>query len=145
MIAYRARLAQIEAGLGPRPSEADRWRSQHSHEWFTLEWNARRQAVLDRDIDAIIATHARDRRVAAWLQDTAEAFDEIRQGDLVIDWAQQATDFNDSLAAREEQHRPLEFGGHLPDDVDRLCLQRAQMAQFVLPGGGGPPSSDHWS
>ena len=29
MIAYRARLAQIGAGLGPRPSEADRWRSQH--------------------------------------------------------------------------------------------------------------------
>jgi hypothetical protein len=82
MVAYRARLMQIEAGLGQRPSPADHWTSQHSHEWFTLEWNARRLAVLDRDIDAIIRTHARDRRVAAWLQDTAEAFEEIGQIDL---------------------------------------------------------------
>jgi hypothetical protein len=48
MAAYRARLAEIEADLGQRPSQADRWRSQHSHEWFTLDWNARRLAVLDR-------------------------------------------------------------------------------------------------
>ncbi|OBJ82593.1 hypothetical protein A9W97_23660 [Mycobacterium gordonae] len=117
MVAYRARLAQIEAGLGPRPSEADRWRSQHSHEWFTLEWNARRLAVLDRDIAGIIATHARDRRVAAWLQDTAEALEEIGQTDLAIDWAKQATDFNDGHQSRRaadywcellDQHRPHE-------------------------------------
>jgi hypothetical protein len=56
MVAYRQRLIQIEAGLGQRPSHADRWTSGHSHEWFTLEWNARRLAVLDRDIDAIIRT-----------------------------------------------------------------------------------------
>lgn len=30
------------------------------------------------DIDAIIRTHAKDRRVAAWLEDTAEAFEEAR-------------------------------------------------------------------
>jgi hypothetical protein len=30
-----------------------------------IEWNARRLAVLDRDTDAIIRTHARDRKVAA--------------------------------------------------------------------------------
>lgn len=117
MVAYRARLAQIEAGLGPRPSEADHWRSQHSHEWFTLEWNARRLAVLDRDVEAIIATHARDRRVAAWLQDTAEAFDEIGQTDLAIDWAKQATDFSDGHQSRRaadywcellDQYRPHE-------------------------------------
>ncbi len=41
------------------------------------------------------------------------------------------------LAAREQQHRPLELGGHLPNDVDRLCLQRTQVAQFVLSDGGG--------
>jgi hypothetical protein len=117
MVAYRARLTQIEADLGPRPSDADRWTSQHSHEWFTLEWNARRLAVLDRDIEAIIATHARDRRVAAWLQDTAQAFDEIGQTDLAIDWAKQATDLNDGHQSRRaadywcellDEHRPHE-------------------------------------
>ena len=117
MAAYRARLMQIEAGLGQRPSQADRWTSGHSHEWFTLEWNARRLAVLDRDIEAIIRTHARDRRVAAWLQDTAEAFEEIGQTDLAIDWAKQATDFNDGHQSRRaadywcellDKHRPHE-------------------------------------
>lgn len=115
MVAYRERLAQIEAGLGPRPS--NRLASGHSHEWFTLEWNARRLAVLDRNIEAIIATHARDRRVAAWLADTAEAFDEIGQIDLAIDWAKQATDFGDGHQSRRaadywcallDEHRPHE-------------------------------------
>lgn len=39
------------------------------------------------------------------------------------------------LAAGEQQNGPLEFGGHLPDDVDRFGLQRAQVAQLVLAGG----------
>jgi hypothetical protein len=42
-----------------------------------IEWNARRLAALDRELDAIIRTDARDRKVAAWLEDTAEAFEEI--------------------------------------------------------------------
>lgn len=92
MKAYRKRLADVEAKLGPRPAE--RWNSGHSHEWFTLDWNAQRLAVLDHDIDAIIRTHAKDRKVAAWLQDTAEAFEEIGEIDLAIDWAKQATDFD---------------------------------------------------
>jgi len=91
---YRARLAEIEAGLGPRPTEEQRWRSAHSHAWLTIDWNAQRLAVLDRDVDAIIRTHARDRRVAAWLQDTAEALAEIGKTDLAIEWAKQATDFD---------------------------------------------------
>ena len=45
------------------------------------------------------------------------------------------------LAAGEQQHRPLELGGHLPNDVDGLGLQRAQMAQFVLAGREGPAVS----
>ena len=116
MQAYRKRLAEIEAGLGPRPSEDDRWSSPHSHEWFTLDYNAQRLAVYDRDIDAIIRTHARDHRVAAWLEDTAEAFEEIGELDLAIDWAQQATDFpgggHQALKAGEywckllAEHRP---------------------------------------
>lgn len=115
--AYRDRLDEVQASLGPRPSEGDRWQSAHSHEWFTLDWNERRLAVLDHDIDAIIRTHARDRKVAAWLQHTAEAFEEIGELDLAIDWAQQATDFDrghQSLKAADywcrllEDHRPAE-------------------------------------
>ncbi len=115
--AYRKRLAEVEAKLGPRPSEDERWSSGHSHAWFTLDWNARRLAVLDHDIDAIIRTHARDRKVAAWLQDTAEAFEEIGEMDLAIDWAKQATDFDrghQALKAADywcgllEAHRPAE-------------------------------------
>ena len=112
---YRARLAHIQQSLGPRPTESDRWTSPHSHDWFTLDWNAQRLAVLDRDIDAIIRTHARDRRVAAWLQDTAEAFEEIGEIDLAIDWAKQAADLDrghQALKAADywcrllDEHRP---------------------------------------
>jgi hypothetical protein len=42
---YRARLAQIQQRLGPRPTESDRWTSPHSHDWFTLDWNDQRLAV----------------------------------------------------------------------------------------------------
>jgi hypothetical protein len=73
--------------------------------------------VLDHDIDAIIRTHAKDGRVAAWLEDTAEALEEIGEIDLAIDWAKQATDFDrghQSLKASDywcrllETHRPSE-------------------------------------
>ncbi|TCN41232.1 hypothetical protein EV641_13315 [Rhodococcus sp. SMB37] len=115
MADYRAKLLETEAGLGARPSEDERWSSPHPHEWFTLDWNARRLAILDRDIEAIIRTHARDRKVAAWLKDTAEAFEEIGEIDLAIEWAKQATDFDrghQSLSAADywcvllEKHRP---------------------------------------
>ncbi len=72
-----------------------------------LDWNDRRLAVFDRDVDAIIRTHARDRKVAAWLQDTAQAFEEIGEiGEIgvAIDWAHQATDHapgHQSLKAAE--------------------------------------------
>jgi hypothetical protein len=118
MATYRARLSDIEAGLGPRPSAEDLWRSRHSHEWFVIEWNARRLAVLDRDIDAIIRSHARDRRVAGWLEDTAEAFEEIGEIELALDWARQATEF-------DRGHQSLKAAGywckllaeHLPDEL----------------------------
>jgi hypothetical protein len=118
MATYRARLSNIEAGLGPRLSVEDLWTSRHSHAWFVIEWNARRLAVLDRDIDAIIRSHARDRKVAAWLEDTAEAFEEIGEIDLALDWAKQATDFDrghQSLKAAGSwcellaEHRPAEL------------------------------------
>ena len=82
MAAYRKRLAEVETRLGPQPSAEDRWTSGHAHEWFTLDWNAQRLAILDHDIEAIIRTHARDRKVAAWFENTAEAFEEICEIDL---------------------------------------------------------------
>jgi tetratricopeptide (TPR) repeat protein len=115
---YRAKLADLEARLGPRPSEEDRWRFPYSHEWFTLDWNAQRLAVLDRDVGAIIRTHARDRRMAARLQDTAEALAEIGEFDLAIEWARQGLDVgpgHQSLQAGEywcamlAEHRPDEL------------------------------------
>lgn len=117
MAAYRKRLAEVEAKLGPRPSLDERWNSGHSHDWFILGWNAQRLAVLDHDIDAIIRTHAKNRKVAAWLEDTAEAFEEIGEIDLAIDWAKQATDFDrghQSLKAADywcgllEAHQPAD-------------------------------------
>ena len=42
------------------------------------------------------------------------------------------------LATGEQQHRALEFGGHLADDVDRLCLDGPQVRQLVLPRDGAP-------
>lgn len=90
--AYRARLDQQRAALGTPPPLGARWDSPHAHDWFTLDWNAQRLAVLDRDVEAIITTHARDRRVAAWLEDTSEALEEIGEVDLAIDWAQQAAE-----------------------------------------------------
>ena len=68
-------------------------------EWFTLDWNAQRLAVLDRDVEAIIRTHARDRKVAAWLQDTAEALAEIGEFDLAIDWVRQALEVGSGSVA----------------------------------------------
>jgi tetratricopeptide (TPR) repeat protein len=118
MASYRAKLADLEARLGRRPSEEERWTAVHRAEWFTLDWNAQRLAVLDRDVEAIIRTHARDRRVAAWLQDTAEALAEIGEVDLAIEWARQALDVgpaHQSLKAGEywcallAEHRPVEL------------------------------------
>jgi hypothetical protein len=82
-----------------------------------LEWNDRRLAVLDRDVDAVIRTHARDRRVAAWLEDTAEALEEIGEIDLAIDWAKRAVEFDrghQALKASDRwcrlltEHRPAD-------------------------------------
>lgn len=82
-----------------------------------LEWNAGRLAVLDHDIDEIIRTHAHDRRVAAWFEDTARAFEEIGEFDLAIDWAQQAAYLDVGHQSRKAgdywctllaEHRPAE-------------------------------------
>jgi len=118
MARYRRKLDEIAAALDLCPSEDDRWSTPHGHEGFVLNWNAQRLAVHDRDIDAIIRTHAKDRRVAAWLQDTAEAFEEIGEIDLAIDWARQAAEFDSGHQAKQAadywakllaEHRPQEL------------------------------------
>lgn len=118
MAAYRAKLAERAAALGARPPEDQRWSSAHSHAWFILDWNAKRLAVYDRDVEAIIRTHARDRRVAAWLHDTAVALREIGEVDAAIDWAKQATDFDDGHQARRAAEYWCELlCAHRPDEL----------------------------
>ncbi|MEE4025040.1 hypothetical protein V1Y59_18285 [Gordonia sp. PKS22-38] len=115
MARYRRRLDEIRTGLGPLP---DDWRTSFRHDLFTLDHNDCRLAVLDRDVDAVIRTHARDQGVAAWLDDTAKALAEIDEYDRAIDWAQRATEFDrghQSLTASETwcalvaAHRPDEL------------------------------------
>ena len=116
--AYRARLDAVRSGLGPEPPASQPWADLDPHRRWVLEWNDRRLAVLYHDIDAIIRTHAKDQKVAAWLQDTAKAFEEIDEIDLAIDWARQALDigpWHQSLQAADywcdllDQHRPSEL------------------------------------
>ena len=118
MKAYRARLDAVRARLGPDPAESERWSAPYRHERWVLERIDQRLAVHDRDVDAIIRTHARDRRVAAWLHDTAKAFEEIGEIDLAIDWARQAVDHHPAHQAQEAaeywcellaRHRPVEL------------------------------------
>lgn len=112
MNTYRNRLDAVRSTLGPPQSAADALSGPHRHERFLLEWNDQRLAVFDRDFDAIIATHARDRRVAAWLQDTAQAFEEIGEFDLAIDWARQATEHHPT-------HQALQAAGYWCDLLAR--------------------------
>ncbi|CAN5867961.1 hypothetical protein BH09ACT7_BH09ACT7_23210 [soil metagenome] len=112
MASYRRKLDEHAATLGERPPRFA------SGAWFTLDWNARRLAVFDRDVDAIIRTHARDRRVAAWLTDTARALMEIGEVDAAIDWAQQATDLDNGHQARHASGYWCELlSEHRPDEL----------------------------
>lgn len=89
---YRSRLRAVEDGLGEKPGWGERWSSSHSHEWFVLLWNEQRLAVLDRDVEAIIRTHAGDQNRAAFIEDAALALEEIGEIDLAISWARRATE-----------------------------------------------------
>jgi hypothetical protein len=103
---YRAKLAEVEASLPPalteeqerlrfenRFTDRDGWDRvfEGRHTRFTLEYNAQRLAVVDRDPQAVIATHVRDGK-APWLHDTAKALAEIGEYDLAIDYANRGAD-----------------------------------------------------
>lgn len=118
MASYRSRLEGVRARLGPEPSGSDRFTVPDRHQRWVLDFNDRRLAVLDRDVEAIIRTHARDRQVAAWFHDTAQALAEIGECDRAIDWACAAMDVgprHQSLAAADywctllAEHRPAEL------------------------------------
>jgi len=115
---YRDQLQRLRDELGPRPGEGEGRTAPGGHTRFALDWNARRLAVLDRDVDAIIATHARDRAVPRWLHDTAEALAEIDRPDLAIDWAKQATDHGDGhQSLQAAQYWCALLAEHRPDQV----------------------------
>lgn len=97
--AYRHRLGEIRERVGHPP--ADRLASSHRHEHWVLSWNEQRLAVLDRDADAVIRTHAHDRRIARWFHDTAVALVEIDRIDLATDWARQGTGIDPFHQAQE--------------------------------------------
>jgi hypothetical protein len=112
---YRIKLAELEAGLGPEPTEEqerarfegrsddpDGWRrlADSRHTRFLLAYNARRLAVVDRDAAAVIATHVRDGK-APWLHDTAKALAEIDELEPAIDHAKRAADVDRGWQARD--------------------------------------------
>jgi hypothetical protein len=101
---YRERLDVIRSSLAPEPPESDRWSVPDRHERWVLEWNDQRLAVLDRDVEAIIRTHARDRKVATWLCDTAQALEEVGEIDLAIDRARSQRTRTGELARRLVRH-----------------------------------------
>lgn len=114
---YRSRLDQVQQGLASEP-DLDAWQDLDRYKRWVLDWNARRLAVLDRDVEAIIRTHARDRKVAAWFHDAAKALEEIGETELAIEWARRATDFDhghqaqraaESWCALVEEYHPDEL------------------------------------
>ena len=106
-----------------RPDTEHRWGAPHSYDWFVLDWNARRLAVLDRDVEAVIRTHARDRKVAAWSEDTARALAEIGEIDLSIDWARQATEFDHGHQALKASRYWCELlAENRPGELLAACL-----------------------
>lgn len=86
---YRNEIAAIRDQLPPPTDNVSQrsWRFESR-----LNHNARRLAVLDEDVDAIIATHAGDEQYSRQLLDTAKAFEEIGRINLALDWAQRAAD-----------------------------------------------------
>ncbi|WP_341358293.1 DUF6880 family protein [Georgenia sp. M64] len=122
--AYRDRLAEIRGRLGAEPAEGEWWRSESTHEWFTLHHNEQRLAVLDRDVEEIVRTHARDRKVAAWLHDTAEALEEIGEIDLAVDWARRATEHDRGhQSLRAARYWCSLLAAHRPDELSAARLQ----------------------
>lgn len=96
-----ARLREHVEDLRARVAAQPLREHGYSHEASLLSWFDQRLAVLDRDIDAIIRTHLRDAKVAAWFTDTAKALAEVERYDLAIEWARKAMEFGLGHQARQ--------------------------------------------
>ncbi|HCX85237.1 MAG TPA: hypothetical protein DHV14_08905 [Micrococcales bacterium] len=110
----REHVEELRAQVAAQPAREH----GHSHEAFLLSWFDQRLAVLDRDVDAIVRTHLRDGKVAAWFTATAKALAEIERYDLAIDWACQAMEFDLGHQARQGGDYWWQLlGEHQPDSL----------------------------
>ncbi|MCL1898172.1 MAG: hypothetical protein FWG16_05060 [Micrococcales bacterium] len=124
MAQYREALADFASTLGPKPARSDTWSSAHAHQWYVLEWNDKRLAVLDRDVDQIIATHLGDAKVAVWFEDVAKALAEIGEYDLAIEWAKKATGFGPGHQSERAGRYWCELlADHHPDQAPAALLE----------------------
>ena len=154
-----SRLLLVAAGAAERGVElvlADRAQQRHR-----LQRVARRDGLDDAaGVDVVLHlgddqsdAGIRDELVAG-LQDLVEVVagvdvhDRERQPARPERLEREMQHHDGVLTAGEQQHRPLELRGHLPDDVDCFGLQRPQVTQLVAPcvelfGGVGLFSSGH--
>lgn len=79
--------------------------SSYDHREFLLNWFERRFAVLDKNFEAIIATHLREGKVAAHYEAVTQAFEEIGETDQAITWAHRALLFDHGHQARTAAQR----------------------------------------
>lgn len=112
----QSRVDALRAEIPPSDQEVQIPR--YDHREFLIRWFDKRFAVLNHDIEAIIRTHLRDGRVAAWHEDVAEAFEEVAEFGLAIEWAERATMFGSGHQSQRaadrwqrllSEHRPLDL------------------------------------
>ena len=112
----RTLVAGLRAEIAATPPAGPGF--SYDHREFLLRWFEQRLAVLDRDFNAIVATHLREGKVAAHYEDVAAAFEEIGEVDQAIFWAHRALLFDHGHQARTaagrwwrllESHQPKEL------------------------------------
>lgn len=126
---YRNEITAIGNEL---PPPTDDLSQRNWHFESQLGHTARRLAVLDEDVDAIIAAHAGDRQYSQQFLDTAKAFEEIGRIDLALDWAQRATDADPSHQAMNAYRYLRTLLSDQPErllDVSRRAFDRFPSSQ----------------
>ena len=135
MAQYRAELARLREITPPEPSEADQqadWRTRMEeperfkrqtndrHTRFLLDYNAKRLAVLDRDVDGVIAAYGGDQTRSYRLHDASKALVEIGEVHRAIEFAERA--------AFLERHHQAEQAAHYWCDLLRQYRPREESA-----------------
>lgn len=116
---YSAELAKIAATVPPEKTEVEKKAAMdarftnpdaslgrlhdYDHVRFTLNYNAQRLAVIDRNVAKIVELYAGDQTRSYRLHNTAKALVEIGEIDQAIEWAERATFL--------EVHRQAETAG----------------------------------